>query len=52
MVGALRDDKITAFGTDSAAEWRGLVSVVAAVCDHATACVIGPVDERDAFGRG
>jgi Tol biopolymer transport system component len=30
MVGALRDDKITAFGTDSAAEWRGLVDAAGA----------------------
>jgi aminopeptidase YwaD len=30
MVGALRDDKITAFGADSAAEWRGLVDAAGA----------------------
>jgi Tol biopolymer transport system component len=30
MVGALRDDKITAFGTDSAAEWKALVDAAGA----------------------
>jgi Tol biopolymer transport system component len=30
MVGALRDDKLTAFGTDSAPEWRALVDSAAA----------------------
>ncbi len=30
MVGALREDKITAFGTDSAAEWKGLVDAAGA----------------------
>ena len=30
MIGALRDDKITAFGTDSAAEWKALVDAAGA----------------------
>ena len=30
MVGALRDDKVTAFGTDSAPEWRALIDSAAA----------------------
>ena len=30
MVGALREDKITAFGTDSAAEWKALVDTAGA----------------------
>ena len=30
MVGALRDDKVTAFGTDSAPEWRALIEGAAA----------------------
>jgi Tol biopolymer transport system component len=30
MIGALREDKITAFGTDSAAEWKALVDAAGA----------------------
>src|SRR5258706_13957706 len=30
MVGALREDKITAFGTDSASQWKGLVDTAGA----------------------
>ncbi|MEK6374218.1 MAG: M28 family peptidase [Acidobacteriota bacterium] len=30
MIGALRDDKVTAFGTDSAPEWTGLIASSAA----------------------